>query len=331
MLKHTSVFSVSVNPSPPSRPTAARRWTSRIRFPISISISLVAVISVCAQSSNADIVLEHSGGVAITLSQPKSWTIGHFSYDGNVLMSNPGSGQGTVIREDGEWAGSVHGNETVLDTTLLVDGIETALHDGETYKGDSLIFMRQTQLGDTFTLLSTIEIGSSGYSETVTLTRTSVPENVSIVYGFLGTRRNSLTEYASFNAEGSVLSEGSSDGDANAQINLPAAVAVAQYDPDLGIGLVTTVKEGSDLGLAMFIWDRPDDNKLYSRFSGLNGTLGGGQIYQLGQQVEVFNADPSSWVSTASILIPEPCTVLLISGGALTMLRKRVRGIGRTR
>ncbi len=284
---------------------------------------IVVLLAVFAVSlpARADIMLV-SGPTSLTLSSDRNWTVVNMTWVSYPMMSNLGSNNGTVLVISNVFAGSGHGNEIVESTSLFVDGATTAIADESTYSGEIIKFTRTTILKDelnhdAFRLVSTMTMSESGTDERVMLDGLGSSKIVMAraAYGFLGTRANSLTQYASFNAKGELLSNGTTDRDDNSESpRMNPAVAVAQYDPVGQKGVLTQVIEGADLGLEPFIWDRPADNKLYFAFQAMGGPVGTNH-YAMRQIVIPFDAAPDSWMATAGAnVVPEPkMAVLLIA------------------
>jgi len=263
--------------------------------------------------------------VTVTLSPAKGWTVDGLTYAGRAYIEPVGSGQGTVVYENGRWVGSVHAAEAVLAAQLLVDGREVELIDGQAYAGDTISFTRRSVIGESYRLRSTLTITGDQVSEHVQLQRIGSQAAVSVVYGFLGSRANRLTNYAAFDADGVLLAFGTTALDDRRNTQLGSATAVAQFDPVGGDGVLTTIVAGSELGLEQFIWDRLEDNKLYSRFRALEGPGQPGQTFEIQQRLQFFDAAPGAWTQTAAALVPEPATIttLLVAGSWLLTIRRR--------
>jgi hypothetical protein len=231
------------------------------------------------------------------------------------MMSAAGSGNGTVIIIDGAWAGSVHGNEVVESTSLMVDGVAKPVVDGSTYNGETIQFTRTTTLGNAYRLTSILTVTGDGTTERVTLDGLDASKIVSAsaVYGFLGTRANGLTRYAAFDSHGTVLFSGATDKDDSKTIHMAPAVTVAQYDPVAQKGVLSQVTLGADLGIDPFLWDRTSDNKLYNNFSALGGPAAPSKHFTLFQTVTPFEAAPDSWITTADAMVaPEPRSAICL-------------------
>ena len=282
-------------------------WTEKGGF-VLVVISLVLVPS----AISAEVVLS-AGDVSVTLSPGVYWTMIRMSHGGDVFADNPGSGQGTVIREGTSiWAGSIHGNEVILSTDLVVDGQHVQLQDGLSYDGQHIVMERTSTLGETYQLNSRMDIGGGRVAETVTLRRLDSPIDVQNGYFFLATRSNRLTDYAAFDSQGLVLDSGrTTNDDENLPVSYSAttpAVAMAQYDPVAGNGALSVTIAQAEYALLQFICDRFTDNKLYCRFQGIEGILPEGTEFQAMQVITFFEAPASEWLATASALLLEPAT-----------------------
>jgi len=277
-------------------------------------LAVAAALLAAAPAARADIVLTTSP-MSITLSTSKSWTVKGMTWESYPVMSASGSGNGTVMIVDGAWAGSVHGNEVVESTSLWVDGVAKTVVDGSTYNGETIQFIRTTILGNAYRLTSTLTVTGASINEQVVLDGLDSSKIVKgkSAYGFLGTRANSLTQYAAYDVQGKVLASGATDKDDSSTIHMAPAVAVAQYDPVAQKGVLSQVTVGADLGLDPFLWDRTSDNKLYNNFSAMGGPAATTKHFTICQTVTPFEAAPDSWMITAGAMVaPEPMSAALL-------------------
>jgi len=263
----------------------------------------VFVLLVCAQVQG-DVTFQ-AGDTVVVLASERCWTVRSVSRSGQWYLEPVNSGQGTVVREDGTWVGSVHGSEQLLETSLSVDGVVTPFQDGESYGGQKIVFRRRTLLGRSYELVSTMEISDDALTERVRLQRTDVSCQIDLAYGFLGTRANRLIEYAGYDEGGEVLMTGRTDRDDMVNTYLRPSVAAAQYDPDSCDGLLSMVTVGCEYDLEPHILDRPYDNKLYMRFRDLEGPGDPGAVFELEQRLVFFAAD-DEWVEYAAAFVPQP-------------------------
>ncbi len=282
----------------------------------------VALLGVClVLPLHAESLLK-AGNTTATVSPTNNWTLSELSWFKGDLIS-AASAQGTVVEEGGVWVGSAHGGEATVSATLLVDGTPAALQDNQTYSGSNLALTRNTTLGETFQLTSTMQITETKLTETVSLTRTASTKAIATVYGFLGSRDNRFTRYASFDENGVVLSSGTMTADDGTMVHLAPAVSLAQYDPVTGDGIVSTITAGENLDLVPSIWDRAGDNKAYFRFMDIEGAVPAGTIFNLTQEVSFFEATESEWLAEAQSVVPEPATLVLLSLGGLVLRRRK--------
>ncbi|MCC6422097.1 MAG: hypothetical protein IT447_01350 [Phycisphaerales bacterium] len=290
---------------------------------IADSIALICpIIAGTPVMIQAATVAFQTANTTVVFDEAKSWTVLSLTRNGKGIISAPSSGQGTVIA-DPDWAGSVHGNEVVHSFSITVDGTPAAYSPNATYSGSSLAFTRSTTLATVLDLTSVMTVTDAGISETVTLTRIS-DEQITTAYGFLGSRDNRLTGYASYSLNGSLTDSGTTvanDG-GNAHMN-SGAIAVAQYDPALGDGLVSIIEQGAELGLHHFIWDRDFDNKLYAQMSLLQGAGTIGETWTIRQKIRYFDATLENWQAIAAALVPEPVSTALLLPFAGILLRRK--------
>lgn len=288
---------------------------------LSASLMLICLVAGISVSVQAATVTFRTADTTVVFDQDKSWTILNLVRNGNGIISAPGSGQGTVIAAP-EWTGSIHGDEAVKSVSITVDGELAAYSPNATYSGSSLTFTRSTTLGTVLDLTSVMTVTDAGVRETVTLTRIS-DGKITEVYGFLGSRDNRLTHYAGFNANGNLIDSGTTAADDGGNAHMSdGVIAVAQYDPVLGDGLVSTIQQGAELGLHHFIWDRDFDNKLYARMTALYGTGTPGDTWTLRQEIRYFSASTENWQTVAGAMVPEPAAGALLLPLVSLLLRR---------
>ena len=275
-----------------------------IAVPHKHSLITLTVFAILAASSVAigEIELD-TGSITVRFGVDKCWTVVSIERNGEWFCDNSSSAQGTVIREDGEWAGSHHGNETLIAAELIVDGNPVSLQDGSLYSASEFVFTRQTRLGESFYLHSRTELRAGSIIETVTLTRTDQETSVATAYGFLGSRSNRLTEYAAFNLFGQPVRTGRTIVDGGGMTLMDNVTAIAQYDPASGSGIVSTLTVGWERERQILIWDRPEDNKLYFRFPDLEDDMPKGASVHLTQEIRFFDAPVSSWLQAAGAAV----------------------------
>jgi hypothetical protein len=128
-------------------------------------------------------------------------------------------------------------------------------------------------------------------------------------YAALGARANRLTDWAAFDAAGTLLASGLNVANNGAMTYLPAGTrSVAQYDPLAGNG---------------FLHDRSYDNKIYLDVaSQMSGPAT--KHFELSQSLRFFESPAASWKATAAT-VPEPAGLLLLGLGALLLLTTRRR------
>ena len=249
------------------------------------------------------------GDVSLEVEEAYAWTVRTARHRGAPRWA-PTSGcrQGTVIQvsdgiEPAFWCGGdVHGNETILGAWMNVDGVPEPVDNTQSYTGSERIaFMRTTNLGGAVKVRSVLTMSESGLREQIRLEGVDAQMEVTVGYGHLYAPGNSFTDYASFDAEGNLLAQGQTDLDDESVTHLEEAVAVAQYDPDTGNGVVSHAMRGSELELWPFVQDREADNKLYFLFTDLARPADPDSYhFDLELRTEFFQADSSGWQSLAS-------------------------------
>ena len=217
----------------------------------------------------ADIAVQ-CGNLRVKFSAKASWTIRNISKNEKSMCNFTGSAQGSVIRVDGEFAGSGHLNEKLTSALIDIDGVEQEIANGNTYTGRQVRLTRKSTLGGAYSLVSVLTITPGQIKENVHFRGLDAAKNCSIFYAFLGSRANRLTEYITFNPDGSISKQGRSDRDDKKHIELGER-AVAQLDPDSKDGMLTLLTKCAYQQIRSFIWDREWDNKLYFRIKEIEG------------------------------------------------------------
>ncbi len=274
------------------------------RSPISLNAKLATVavgLLLMAIPAGADVFI-NVGELSASLSVEKYWTLKTLAIGEDVYCGNTQSHQGTVVRENQTWCGSGHDHETLISVEVTVDGQAMPAQDGATYAGQTVVIERQTELGETYLLTSRTEFTETHITETVQLTRTDAQVNIERAYGFLGSRGNRLSMYAAFDAAGQLVGLGQTSSNDNKNSNLPPSVAVAQFDPIAGNGIVSIITKGAPRDLSMFIWDRPEDNKLYCYFTDMEGFKPAGTSFEIEQKLVFFEAASDNWLNVAAEL-----------------------------
>ncbi|MEA1952499.1 MAG: beta-N-acetylhexosaminidase, partial [Planctomycetota bacterium] len=182
------------------------------------------------------------------------------------------------------------------------DGKPAKIVDGKTYEGKRIQFTRATTIHDAFRLKSIMTVTADGTDERITLDGLDARQKVSgsAAYAFLGTRSNSLTQYAAFDWRGKLIAQGQTAAENGDQTHMSQTLVVAQYDPKAQKGVLTQLVESTDLGLDPFIWDRTFDNKLYFAFTAMQGPAAPHKQYTIRQIVTPFKAAPHDWTATAA-------------------------------
>lgn len=223
-------------------------------------------------------------------------------------IEDVGSANNSVIRfADGTWSGGApfHGNWTLDRATIFVDGLPIPLCQDSLTLSRAMIAQTST-LYDAVRLTSTTFIGE-GIDEHFVFDGLE-EKPIATFYPALGSRANRLTDWAAFDAAGLLLGSGSTSSDNNANTYLPkGTMRVAQFDPVLGDGLLTTwAFEGS---ATVFIVDRPYDNKLY---------------LSMGVAADHFEISQSLRMFEGSIPVPEPSAFWLAALGLVALARRLV-------
>jgi len=260
------------------------------------------------------------GSLIVELIPRGNWIVDKITRRGVVVCGQFGTPQATVLRIDGRWAGSHHENTELIGASLIVDGEEKPLLDGSTYTGNKIVFQRETIIANAYRFNSTMTISDNRIDKTVSLRGLDETKNCEVCYGFMGSRENRLTDYAAFGKDGKVLYSGKTDKDDLSYVFLDNAVAVTQYDPIAGEGVLSVCTSG--LGLKYFIWDTNDSNVLFARFYGAEGPASPQNLFEMSQSTLFFDSSPGNWQSDSVLLLkkvlgePRPLNWPLILGAA---------------
>ncbi len=299
-------------------------------------LSVFCSISIAADNHiSPDDILLQAGETKIRFFSGYNWSPGGAEYKGGEFLYE-GGGNGTVVKSidlGTSWMGTHYFNETLLSSSVVVDGVETSAQKGTTYSGNHLVMNRTTRLGtgteNYFTLSTQFEVTNGKTVEKVTLRREDSTIGVDVVYGFLSSRLNRLNKYAGFDENGTLLYQGDMDVETQ-DAYMPGCVSVAQYDSENGDGLISTVTIGTEYDLTMFIPDRVVNNKLYCKFydlddPGATRSVAAGTEFFLQQETVFFQAEKSNWISEAQVamVVPEPASMTLLMAGAFFLRRKK--------
>ena len=256
---------------------------------------LLGLIVLIGSSAHGEMLFS-SGRLQVGFNASYGWSMSSLLRDGIPFM-NATSGNGTVIKvQDRGWAGSWHGNETVESVNFSVDGQQVTPSDGAFYSGTEAELVRTTMLAEAYRLTHTVHIEDGAIWETAQLVRVDPSAQVEVFYGWLGTRSNRLTDFATYNEEGNLLSTGRTAAGNSQQYNLPSTTkAVAQYDPQSRDGVTTSWQIASEIPRGAFIIDRPEDNKLYLAIDA--GSL---SSFSISQSMRFFDADAAHWTAAAA-------------------------------
>ena len=265
---------------------------------------LVLLLLAAPAFGNVDITV---GTTQVGLKPQYGYSPATLTNAGRPIMDSL-SGNGTVIKvkQPYEWAGSWHGHETVESTSLFIDGVSEPVTDAPHTATNSAVFTRNTVLADSYRLTHTMNITSGRVSESAHFVGITGGSVLEVFYGWLGTRSNRLTRYAAFDQYGNVLASGQTiaNNDALPLVFMPnpgagefATVAVAQYDPIAGDGVMTSYALPPGLWTGSAIHDRGGDNKLYL---GL-GNYGppDGQDFTILETLMFFTTPVQGWEAAA--------------------------------
>lgn len=263
-------------------------------------------------------------GTTVTIPADRHYGIKTLSHGGQPFMEDVGSANSPVAFFGKVDAGGApfHGDWVLERASLLLDGepepFPASLSRGQISQ-TSLLYGAVRETGVT-------TISDAGVDEHWSFQGVDPTKSVTTFYAALGTRANRLTDWAAFDAAGTLLAEGTTSN-SNAYIYLPAATrSVAQYDPLAGNGMVTNWGFQTTLGTIAFIHDRTYDNKLYLDVRDMWGPAN--KRFEIDQSFRFFEAPKASWKTTAATAVPEPSTLVLALVGVLLIARPRIKQPG---
>jgi hypothetical protein len=258
----------------------------------------------------------HVGSFNASFSQSSNWSLRSVTYSGAPIVSLKGSANGTVIRMGDSWLGSTHGNETLEQAALYLDGIPSALDDSSDYDATTQATLEKTTVlgvgaNGLYRLQSHTQIEADRMTETTQFQGLAPSSTVTIFYGWLGSRHTRLTHWAAFDGDGNFLGNGVTAAGDDAEHAMPVGTrAVAQYDPIAGNGIVSKWTLSQPLSTSSMIWDRSTDRKLYFRLLGAENAAD--KNFTLIHSMRTFDANETNWISAASHLVPEPSSEVLV-------------------
>ena len=266
---------------------------------IALSLAFAGLAQANVPDSN-QICLETDNS-SLTLDAETAWTVVRLTYAGCTITdaSVCGSGQGTVIKSDGVWVGSIHGGETVLSTELIADGQECEIFGGTTFNGSDFYFRKESSLGGIVNLTAEMWFDSNKITEKHHYVILGDEHEIGVFYTFLNSHSDTMTDWCMQDANEAVYS-GQVSFDANQAIVAEhRAVKVGQYDPTSRQGVATVYESGFGNQGKSFIWNRVCDNKLYFRYyAGEGRTDSGAQMWAC-QTRHFFECDPNEYQSVA--------------------------------
>ncbi len=259
-------------------------------------------------SASLDTTVLVLGKLEVVLRKLWAWTVQAIRHDGYTLLDGAaGLFQGTVISIGGAWHGSGHGYEAITGTSITGNGLPPAALAPGLVIDDALTVVRESELGTTFLLRSTMRFTRDGYTERIRLERRSPSDGKTIsaaAYLCLGTRAKTENLYAWYDAAGAVLGAGDFDA-APLETDVPAptrARAIVQFDATAGKGLVTILLDPGSLTPDLFIRSRAEDNKFYGRMQGLDGSPAGA-VFVTDWAFVVIEASAATWQALAGEVV----------------------------
>jgi hypothetical protein len=283
---------------------------------------VATLLALTVSPVSADAIFD-LGDLRLGFREAYQWAPTTIDKGGRSYMDAP-NGNGTVVRYTGNnWSGSVHANAITEFAFAKVDGVFVPLAEGKSYSGSELHLERQVNLFNGYRLIHTLEASAAGIDETIRMIGLDAAMALDIAYPFLGSRAGRLGTYAGYNYLGQLKGMGTTNKQDDSYAYLPGGTtAVAQVDPLLGDGILTSWDASPSLSGSVFIWDASGStgapvatNKLYLRAFGLNGPAN--KDVSVGQHTRFFQLPPGEPnLSTMPVTVPEPSTLALLVAGA---------------
>jgi hypothetical protein len=191
------------------------------------------------------------------------------------------------------WSGGPHRNETLISTTISIDGATpVAYNNGQLYEGeDSIQIVRDTEVGISFYQTETSTLKSNSRRVRTFLERRNDGRTISPAY-LRTTRPAAYQDFRAYDIEGNVLHDSSvtaSDFTCDA-----GTVAVAQWNPTLGVMTLFTMTKGYELSQTWIIVYSVDGRRVYIRLDGIN-SLTNGQTLEAETITKHFETTAGEW------------------------------------
>jgi hypothetical protein len=232
------------------------------------------------------------GDMRVCLDNERAWTLENLEYKGYTTVRgyDAASHQGTIfsLTPPNDFVGSGHGGEVATTGSVVIDGQAVAFPGGDfiaggpggVWSGNTVVVTRNTTFNTTTFDLTSVQTyrANGSYREVITITRKSPSDGATVqtAYVYTSPRQLTMNLFASYDNTGATVDTGDFNALAtDATYDFPAgAVAYAAFDPDAGIGLVTTCVDDGGLTPGFDVQHRTNDNK----FHGTMGAAGVGAI-----------------------------------------------------
>lgn len=257
---------------------------------------LVILLSggLCATAVGSDVWLQGER-ISLDLSGDLNWMPSWATYKGQSYQNGLAANASVLELTDDGFVGGVHKHETLLQSTLEVDGAPVDLV-GPIIEGKQFHFSRALSLDGAYQVVHDLTLSGSEINERFDFTGLDPTRNVAVFYPVMASRVNSFTQWMTFDAAGAVLSEGQATADDGSFTMFPQTTrAVAVFDPTAGIGTVMRWDVDAALNPRPFLWDRgtPPDNKVYLRLFGAEGAAN--RQFEVSQRTTVFESTSDDW------------------------------------
>jgi hypothetical protein len=269
---------------------------------------LVFLVLLPGTAAQAELILS-AGRMSLELRPDYNWMPGLAFYDGAPTQNGVVTNGPVIHLPEVGYVGGTHGREALEWSALAVDDQFVPAVDGAVYQGERLEFSRVLSLDSAYEATHELSLSAWGLRERFAFHGLDSERSLDIFYAAMSSRVNSFTHWMTFDAAGLPLAAGLSDDDDGSFQRFPAGtLAVAQFDPSDGLGVVTRWTVDAGLGPASFLWDRGGfpiaDNKLYLRLNGAAGPAAG--EFEVFQSTLHFEAGLDDWQLVATALAA-PC------------------------
>ncbi len=237
-----------------------------------------------------------------------------FIWFNGKLIADPTDTDGAVYAWDHSsgWQGSGHGagappegGETVLSTSVSVDGVAETFEDGGYYDGTHVSFTRRTSTVAFSEQLHTVTLAGNAKTDYIRMTRNGTAGSggepgIRSMYPIRNTRAPSFTAYLALDSDGEELASGVMG---SGQVTLVGARAVAQFSSSLGVMALIVMTKGYDIpGFQHIILDVAQNKRIYQEIEDYQSNVSDteGTQFEMASTTKFYETDSGSWEALAA-------------------------------